>query len=138
MGEKATHRAAATLSEVPALCEFAVSKAAAFGLGEERSGHLRLAVEEAAVNICSYAYPEGRGDLEASVWSEGGRVFVELADWGIPFDIGSVQEPDVVRYLREGRVGGFGVKLIRGFADGVTQRRSGGQNTLTLSFSLGG
>lgn len=136
MSARAVRRFAAKVQEVPALCDFAEAEAAARGLGEERSGHVRLAVEEAAVNVCSYAYPQAPGDVEVSVWRDGGRVVVEISDWGIPFDPLSAEEPDVARYLREGRTGGFGIKLIRGFAQGVAHRRHGGQNTLTLAFSL--
>jgi anti-sigma regulatory factor (Ser/Thr protein kinase) len=96
-----------------------------------------LAVEEAAMNICSYAYPQASGEVEVAVRREGGHVVVDLADWGIPFDPLAAEEPDVARYLREGRTGGFGIKLIRGFADGVSHRREGGRNTLTLTFSRG-
>jgi anti-sigma regulatory factor (Ser/Thr protein kinase) len=138
MSERTTRRFAARMPEVPALCEFAELEASARGLGKDQAERLRLAVEEAAVNVCSYAYPGAAGELEASVWAEGGLIHVELAAWGIPFDPLSAEEPDVARYLREGRSGGFGIKLIRGFADGVSHRRHQGQNVLTLSFSLEG
>lgn len=127
-------RFSATADAVPELCEFALEEASKLGFSAGKRDRLRLALEEAAVNVCRYAYGGNSGEMHITVEAEGDSVVVELSDRGVPFDPLSVQKPDVARSIREGRAGGFGIHLMKCMAEEVAYRREGGRNLLRLTF----
>lgn len=135
VAEAAKRRFPARLEAMRQLCEFVVSEARKRGLPEEFSDHFRLAVEEAVVNVCRYAYGGRQGELELSVKEKGGLIVVELSDEGAPFDPTTVMKPDIAGSIREGKVGGLGIHLMKGMADRVSYRRKGERNVLTLTFA---
>ena len=93
---------------------------------------LELAVEEAVVNICLYAYEVPPGELLVRVDSAEGQFVVELIDEGVPFDPLGVEEPDLVAPAGERQVGGLGIFLVRRVMDEVAYRRDGSSNILRL------
>ncbi len=97
---------------------------------------LRLLVEEAFVNVCSYAYPGGEGPVEVTCEAPDGRFVLEVADRGLPFDVLAVPTPDVTLDVDARRVGGLGVLFIRTFSDVVSYRREGDRNVLRLELHL--
>jgi serine/threonine-protein kinase RsbW len=111
---------------------FVADLAAAAGLETERIGRLELAVEEAVVNVCHYAYPSGGGEVVVRVTEEPGRLTVEVEDSGAAFDPLSVPAPDVAAPVDERRIGGLGILLIQRLMDEVRYRREGGRNVLTM------
>jgi anti-sigma regulatory factor (Ser/Thr protein kinase) len=128
----------AVAGAVRELCEFAVEKAVALGLPREGRDRLRLAVEEAAVNVCHHAFGQAEGELDLSVFDKGEFILVELSDDGPGFDPLSVPKPDVAQSIREGKAGGLGIHLMRRMADAVDYRREAGRNVLTLAFRIVG
>jgi len=101
----------------------------------EKAARLELAVEEWAANVCRHAYPEGGGALEVSVRAEPGRVVVEIADDGCPFDPIAMRAPDVSLPLAERQLGGLGVLLIKRMLEDVRYRREGDHNIVTFTVS---
>ena len=111
--------------------------AAAAGIAAERARRLELAVEEAFVNICHHAFPDGGGEVVVSLEAAGGGLTVELEDGGPAFD------PLVVRgepgdELESRDLGGVGLPMIRQLADSVRYRRDGDRNRLSLSLEPSG
>jgi len=103
------------------------------GYSEKRIHQIELALEEALVNVCRYAYPENYGDVEVVCREEEDRLVVEIIDSGVPFNPGDVPDPDTKPCtVREKKIGGLGCFLIRKMADEVRYRREGGRNILTL------
>lgn len=96
---------------------------------------IKLAVDEAVVNVISYAYPDGAGRMtvKAGLSEENGFV-VEIQDEGHPFDVLSLPEPDIKCDVTERRIGGLGVHFIKKMADAVRYRRSKNKNILTIKF----
>ena len=104
------------------------------GFSEKKVTEIELALEEALVNIFSYAYPDSEGDAELRMdMQDERRMVMELIDHGRPFDILSLDAPDTTMEISERQVGGLGVFLIRKLMDEVTYKRKDGQNILTLS-----
>lgn len=99
----------------------------------ERAGELQIALEEAFVNICRYAYAGGRGDVEVSYFSEGGRAVIEVIDFGMPFDITAQELPDIAADIHERKIGGLGCLLIRKLMDRVIYCREDGKNILRFT-----
>ena len=123
----------ANLDTLPAIVGFVSEHAAAMGVHPKRVMHLELAVEEAAVNICSYAYEIPPGEVTVRITPEPGVVRIELVDNGVPFDPLSMDAPDIKSELENREVGGLGIFLIRRMLDEVHYSRRGAQNILSLA-----
>jgi anti-sigma regulatory factor (Ser/Thr protein kinase) len=94
---------------------------------------LLVAIEEAFVNVCHYAYPQGEGNLSVSCGSDDNKSFVvEISDWGQPFDVLSLPDPDITADIMDREIGGLGVFFIRKLTNDVSYRRENGQNILRL------
>jgi anti-sigma regulatory factor (Ser/Thr protein kinase) len=105
------------------------------GLDTNKKFSLLIAVEEAFVNICSYAYPDGTGVAELSCGADGAAFVLEIADNGKPFDVLSLPDPDTTLDIMEREIGGLGVHFIRKLSDDVSYRRENGQNILRMVFN---
>jgi anti-sigma regulatory factor (Ser/Thr protein kinase) len=127
-------RCEATLEKLGELNQFVEECADRFGLDAKKKFGLLIAVEEAFVNICSYAYPGGAGEAEVSCASEGETLVLEIADSGSPFDVLSLPDPDTTLDVMEREIGGLGVYFIRKLTDDVSYRRENGRNILRLVF----
>ncbi len=95
---------------------------------------LRLAVEEAVVNVISYAYPAGtEGGITVKVMSDGETLQCQIIDSGIPFDPTTKEKADITLSAAERQVGGLGILLVRELMDSINYERSDGNNILTLT-----
>jgi len=104
------------------------------GFGEERLNEIKIAVEEALVNIFTYAYPEKTGKAIVACRKEHNRQFViEIIDEGEPFDFDSIETPDVKADIDDRQIGGLGILLIKELMDSVDYRREPGRNILQLT-----
>jgi anti-sigma regulatory factor (Ser/Thr protein kinase) len=123
---------AATLEKLNELTEFVEECADRFGLETKKKFGLLVAVEEAFVNICSYAYPDGNGEAEISCVTEGDAFVFEIADSGNPFDVLSIPDPDTTLDVMDREIGGLGVYFIRRLTDDASYRRENGRNILRM------
>ena len=101
-------------------------------------GHqLRLAVEEAVVNVINYAYPTGtEGDITVKITSDGHILHCQIIDAGIPFDPTAQEKTDISLPTQDRPVGGLGFLLVRELMDSINYERIDGKNVLTLKKSL--
>lgn len=94
---------------------------------------IKIAVEEIFVNIASYAYPDGDGDVNIRIeFKNNSRVFITFTDSGVPFDPLGCEEPDITLAADERDIGGLGILMIKKSMDLVEYRYVEGQNRLTL------
>ncbi len=104
------------------------------GLGQERLQEIELAMEEILVNIFNYAYPDRLGEVEVACrLADDGRLLVEVADQGVPFNILSREDPDLKAGIEERSIGGLGVFFVKQFIRDIRYQREGGRNILTLT-----
>lgn len=123
--------------EVRPLGDFVKSLSARLGLDNQTSKSLRLAVEEAVVNVMDYAYPPGtEGDISVRARSDGNTLRVTVTDHGVPFDPTAAPSPDVTLPAEKRSVGGLGIFLSRTLMDGFRYERVGETNVLTLEKNL--
>ena len=104
-------------------------------LGVERplANKLRLAVEEAVVNVMKYAYPTGTtGDICLRLTSNGHRIKFIITDSGGAFNPTEVSAADTTLSAEDRPIGGLGILLVRKLMDSINYERSGGKNVLTL------
>jgi anti-sigma regulatory factor (Ser/Thr protein kinase) len=105
-----------------------------FGLAAEKKFGLLLAMEEVFVNICHYAYPDGAGDAEISCRGDGDLFVLEISDYGRPFDVLALPEPDTELEIMDRPIGGLGIHLVRKLSDAVSYRRQDDRNMLRMEF----
>lgn len=128
---------AASMETIPVIVGFVSETASVMGVHPKRVMHLELAVEEAAVNICSYAYEIPPGEVTIRISRETEVVRIELVDAGVPFDPLAADAPDIRSELENREVGGLGIFLIRRMLDEVHYSRSGDRNILSLAVRYG-
>lgn len=119
--------------QLPDVISFVASAAEEWGLHPQRLMQLELAIEEAVVNICHYAYAVPPGELLVHLESLPSSFVVELVDEGIPFDPLAIPEPDLRAAADERKVGGLGIFLVRRVMDEVAYMRDGSRNVLRLA-----
>ncbi len=108
------------------------------GLPEKRIREVELALEEALVNIVSYAYDEPAGKIQIRSFRDDAqsRWLIQITDQGKPFDVAKASDPDIQAPLSEREIGGLGIYLIRKLMDDVSYERRGNRNILTLYVKL--
>jgi len=108
------------------------------GLSAETRHALHLCLEEAVVNVVSYAFEPGSAhDVRVEVWREREGVFAVVTDDGRAFDPLSHASPEVPTDVSSAPVGGLGIELMRRYAGAVAYQRVDGINRLTLRFPVG-
>jgi serine/threonine-protein kinase RsbW len=122
----------ADLKNLERLTSFVSECARERGITKERDIDVQIAVEEAFVNICSYAYVGGSGEVEVNCSSNGDSFVSEIIDSGVPFDITILEDPDITADISEREIGGLGGLLIRKLMNMAVYRREGNKNILRL------
>jgi len=107
------------------------------GLDEKKKFGLQVAVEEAFVNVCHYAYAGGEGEVELICGGTGDSFVVEIADRGVAFNVLLLPDPDTTADIMERKVGGLGVYFIRKLTDDLSYRRENGKNILRMVIHAG-
>lgn len=107
------------------------------GIPEGIVSKLSVMLDEVLSNIISYAYPsDSEEEIEISLEVIGGRVELAITDRGLPFNPLTSEPPDTGISIEEREIGGVGIHLVRTLADGVTYRREGEKNVLTVVMNL--
>lgn len=127
----------AELKSLPLLTGFIRKSAESHNFTSETVNGILLACEEIIVNIINYAYAgKKHGSIEISIeYSAHDTLHITIADRGRPFDILSVQPPDITKPLEEREPGGLGIMLAKHFMDKVTYKHENGTNIVSLSKS---
>ena len=126
-------RVPARLKELDRVRDFLRQATADLPFDDEDRLKIELALHEICVNIARYAYPRGRkGSMNVRIWRDDGSLFIEVRDKGIPFNPVRKKNPDLMVKLRRGIPGGLGVYFFKTLMDGLSYRRTDGQNVLTV------
>lgn len=121
------------VQEVPLLNTFVDEVCEFNGLDEMATMQMNLALEEAVVNVMSYAYPEGsKGYVDIKAHSDDSRMTFIITDSGKPFDPTTKEEVDTTLPAEERRIGGLGIHLVRHLMDSINYERVDNHNVLTL------
>ncbi len=121
------------IAQVPLLSEFVETTCEAVGFDPATTMSINLAIEEAVVNVMSYAYPSGtKGLINIDAIANQARLKFIISDNGVPFDPTVVAEADTTLSVEERNIGGLGIFLVRQIMDSVNYERIAGFNVLTL------
>ena len=124
-------------SEVEKLGAFVKDFCSSLELDRKSSAHLRLALEEAVVNVINYAYPKGeKGSIDIYADSNRKEVRFTIVDSGVPFDPTAAISADTTLDAQNRPIGGLGILLTRKLADSVSYCRKGDKNVLTITKSI--
>lgn len=125
-----------TVSEIPGITTRLIER---YRLPLNESGRINLLLEEALVNVISYAYPPGQEDdirLVAQYDDIDGALTLEISDTGMPFDPTAAPEPDINAPAEARRTGGLGIHLVRALSDDLQYYRSAERNHLVIKFFI--
>jgi serine/threonine-protein kinase RsbW len=95
---------------------------------------LDLCSAEVVTNIMNYACGDGAQLILLRLGWQGEDVALEVEDEGSKFDPRQVPEPARATSVRDARIGGWGIPIVRNFSDGLRYRHEDGRNCLTLLF----
>ncbi len=113
------------------------SVAEKLGFDVSMTRKLRLAVEEAVVNVMNYAYPAGQeGLLNIKAMTNSKNLKLVITDSGMPFDPTEATKADTTLSVEDRPVGGLGILLVRELMDSINYERIDGMNILTLKKRL--
>ncbi len=126
------------LSELSKLQTFVDSFGGKYALSEETIRNANLAMEEAVVNIISYAHKTRNEEHEIIIRlkMEGYELVFNIEDDGIPFNPLDFPEPDPDRPVEDKAGGGLGIYLIRSLAKSASYTRKQGKNLLSITMEI--
>ena len=124
------------ISTISQLSEFVETVCEEKGLDMALTMNLNLALEEAVVNVMSYAYPDSQGDVKVDIKIDDQKVVSILTDSGIPFDPTQKGDVDTTLPAEERPIGGLGIHLVKQIMDKVSYQYVGNQNILTLEKNI--
>lgn len=124
------------VSQVSKLATWIEGLIETYCISPDNGFNLNLALEEAVVNVISYAYDESGQPVELTACVEGEELMVTIVDHGKPFDPTKVDEPDLDLPIEERPIGGLGVMLVRRIATKVEYKRENEHNVLSLYFNI--
>ena len=104
------------------------------GIDMEIAMSLNLAIEEAVVNVMSYAYPDGaQGEVKIESAVDPNQITFVITDNGIPFDPTAKEDanPDINPMERD--IGGMGIYIVKNIMNEVSYQRLEGKNLLTMT-----
>ena len=94
---------------------------------------IKVAVEEAVVNVMKYAYAAGqRGDVTIEAASNDVRLKFTIIDSGKPFDPTVQAAVDTTLSAKDRGIGGLGIHIMRQNMDSINYERVDNLNVLTL------
>ncbi len=121
------------IQQVPQLAEFVDMVCEEVGMDMAVAIQMNLAMEEAVVNVMSYAYPADTvGDVTIEAVTIADQLQFTITDSGIPFDPTAKAEVDTTLSAEERPIGGLGIHLVRQLMDSINYERIDGKNVLTL------
>lgn len=95
-----------------------------------------IVIDEAAANICSYAYPAGDVGTVSMCCRfdrERGEYGVSFSDSGVPFDPLKAPAADTSAPASERAIGGLGIHIMRTLMDDISYEYSDGYNILCMT-----
>lgn len=132
------HNSMTEIERIPAIT---LRLAAVLSLDDTIRDRINLVLEEAIVNVISYAYPEGEsGEIELSIGHDylSDELIIQISDCGKPFDPTKKKDADIDADIDERPIGGLGIFLIRNLCDSAEYCYSDGRNILRLTVALRG
>ncbi|MBR5661643.1 MAG: SpoIIE family protein phosphatase [Bacteroidales bacterium] len=125
------------IGQIDRLTEFINMIAQKIELDPDLAQSINLALEEAVMNVISYAYPEGtEGEIKVDASARKNTIRFTISDTGQEFDPTAIPEVDTSLGLEDRQIGGLGIHLVRKIMDRVSYQRLEDKNILTLTKTI--
>ena len=125
------------IQEVSRLNAFVDEVCQTTGLDEIVTMQIKVAIEEAVVNVMKYAYPTGqRGEVTIEAASNVANLKFTIIDNGKPFDPTVQSEIDTLLPAKARKIGGLGIHIMHQNMDSINYKRTDNRNILTLKKKL--
>ena len=97
-----------------------------------------VAVEEIFVNVASYAYAPGVGNvtIRVEIPDNPRTVVITFIDNGVPYDPLAKADPDVTLSAEERGIGGLGIFMVKKSMDDMVYEYKNGQNILSIKKAI--
>ena len=97
-----------------------------------------VAVEEIFVNVASYAYAPGVGNvtIRMEIQENPRTIVITFIDSGVPYDPLAKADPDVTLKAEERGVGGLGIFMVKKSMDDMVYEYKDGQNILSIKKAI--
>ena len=97
---------------------------------------VNLAVEELFTNMVKYNFGN-KNDIPIALELQGNRLIVTLRDIDVePFDVSRFEKTDQDVSIKESRVGGWGLQLVKRIMDNIDYQYRDRISTITLTKEL--
>lgn len=122
------------LEQLTRLYEFLDLQASTYGLEEQLSMQIKLALEEVVTNVILYAYSDKKDqDIRIDMNYRDELLTIVITDNGTAFNPLEMKEPDISLPPEERPIGGLGIYLVKQLMTEVIYTRSSGKNILTMT-----
>lgn len=123
-----------SISDIALLRPFVVQVAVAAGLTSPYDKQLRMATEEAVVNIVNHGKATA---ITLTAELADHRIVITIDDDGVPFDPTQQSVIDLSVPADERPLGGLGIIMMRQMTDAMSYQRVDGHNILKMFYSRG-
>ncbi len=97
---------------------------------------LNLAIEELFTNMVKYSR-ESISDISIDLAKKNSTLIVTLIDFDVePFDLTKSKEVDIKAHLKDRRVGGLGIHLVKKMVDKIDYEYKNRESKITFIMSL--
>jgi anti-sigma regulatory factor (Ser/Thr protein kinase) len=96
---------------------------------------VRQCLEEAVANLINHTPPAAGDCCAVELDWQGDTLVATVEDHAAPFDLRTVPAPPRPDSLDKAVAGGWGIHLIRTYADDIAYETTEGRNRLTLRFA---
>ena len=120
---------------IDSIVEFILSN----GADRKTASRIQIALEEVLVNVASYAYQDKRGNIEIEyeiVFDPIKTLKVTIIDSGMAFDPLAKEDPDIVSFYEQKKIGGLGIYMTKQIMDEVVYQRKDNKNILVLKKTI--
>lgn len=106
-----------------------------YGWSEEKIINYGICLEEIFVNIASYAYTDGVGDVTIIEDISKDKISHTFIDSGIKYNPLERPDPDITLSAEERRIGGLGVYMVKKMMSEVDYKYIDGKNYFMMSLN---
>lgn len=119
--------------ELPKASEFVEEQTELLKLNAKVTMQVLLALEEAFINVCHYAYDLSKpGDVTVDVDISDNKLSVTLIDDGMQYNPLEKKDPDITLDASDRPIGGLGIFLVKKTMDETSYCYKNNQNRFTF------
>ena len=125
-----------TIDSLDQIFEFLNEFVTANKIDESVTFTLNLVVEELFTNMVKY-HSESREDILINATRDGSTLIVSLVDFDVePFDVTITGEVNVNQALRDRKIGGLGIHLVKKMVDNLNYEYANRRSRITFTKNL--